>query len=306
MSHDLRYALFLGCVVPKFIPNLELSVRKVLGSFGVELETLNGAGCCGFPIELSTNDHKTVYSISARNLALAEEKDLDLLTICNGCYETLKKAEIALKMRPKLREEINKILGKIGKEYKGKSRVRHILEVLWKDIGVEKIRSQVSNPLKGLKIATHYGCHLISHADEVDRLPSASSISGYLEDIASAVGGEVVNYSGKKLCCGNPLIVTNMRESLEIAFKKLKTVSEAGADCLVTACSTCYYQFDQGQLLLRRFKKEEKMNPIPILYISELIGLSQGFSESELGLRLHMIPFKGVLSKIQGRGGDHD
>jgi len=307
MSSELRYALFLGCAVPKFAPNLELSLRKVLENFGVELETLDGAGCCGFPIDLSTSDHKTVYAISAMNLALAEEKDLDLLTICNGCYETLKKAEITLKTRPKLRDEINKVLEKIGREYKGRTGVKHVLEVLWRDIGVEKIRSQVTNPLKGLKIATHYGCHLISHADDVNKLPSASRITGYLDEIVSALGGEVVEYSGKKLCCGNPLIIMNLRGSLEIAFKKLKSVSEAKADCLVTACSTCYYQFDQGQLLLRRIMKgKEKMSPIPILYITELIGLSQGFSEKDLGLTLHRISLKSVLGKISsGSGGTY-
>lgn len=271
------YAFFLGCTVPTRNFGYELSTRKVCEVLGIELVDLPRFICCGTPLENISK--KASICMAAYNLALAEEKDLDILAICNGCINSLKKANFLLKKDEDLRAEVNKVLSKIGKEYKGKIEVKHLIQVLYEDIGIEKIKSMIKKPLK-LKVASHTGCHLVkpSYAMKFDD-PEQPKV---LDELIEITGAKSIDYMYKNMCCGQPIRGVNDEVSLKIAKEKLSHVKEANADCMVTICPACNMQYDLGQLEIKSKFKEEYN--IPVLHYPELLGLALGIDEKELGI----------------------
>ncbi len=271
------YAFFLGCTVPTRNFGYELSTRKVCEVLGIELVDLPGFICCGTPLE--NVSEKASICMAAYNLALAEEKDLDILAICNGCINSLKKANFLLKKDEDLRAEVNKVLSKIGKEYKGKIEVKHLIQVLYEDIGIEKIKNMIKKPLK-LKVASHTGCHLVkpSYAMKFDD-PEQPKV---LDELIEITGAKSIDYMYKNMCCGQPIRGVNDEVSLKIAKEKLSHVKEANADCMVTICPACNMQYDLGQLEIKSKFKEEYN--IPVLHYPELLGLALGIDEKELGI----------------------
>lgn len=289
----MEYALFLGCTIPARAPSYESSFRKVMKKLNVGLVDLKGATCCA-PIPIESLDFTTSIAIAAYNICLAEEIDLDLMTICNGCFQLLSKANAVLKEKGKLKANVNKILSEVGKEYKGKKDVKNFLQVLYNDVGVEKIKESVSKPLKGLKVAAFYGCHLL--------MPSSilmfdDPVSPHLlDDLVELTGAESVPYMHKMRCCGGLLRGISDELGRKLARDKLFHVSQAKADCIITVCPFCFIQLDLGQLEVRR-KFDEPYN-IPIVHYPELLGLAMGMNPKRLGLQTHRIPTDSLLKKI--------
>jgi heterodisulfide reductase subunit B len=153
----MKYAFFLGCTIPARAMNYEVSARKIATKLGIEFVDLPDFGCCGFPVK--SVDSFTTIVMAAKNIAIAEEKGLDICTLCNGCVVTLVEANHELKHKEELRKKVNKELSKIGKEYKGTIEVKHFARVLYEDVGVEKIKKEVKYGLDDFKLAAHYGCH---------------------------------------------------------------------------------------------------------------------------------------------------
>ncbi|MHA1650065.1 MAG: heterodisulfide reductase-related iron-sulfur binding cluster [Candidatus Helarchaeota archaeon] len=192
----VEYALFLGCNIPNRLPHLELAARKVLPHFDVKLVDIPEFGCCPEPIGIQELNRNAWMAMAAINIALAEEKELDIIALCNGCFETLRTVNTELKHNGHL-EKINTILSKIGKEVKGTQQVKHILEVLYNDIGVEKIKSNVQKELKGLKIAVHYGCHVLRPSAILKTDDPFQPTS--LDTLVNALGAESIPYLRKML-----------------------------------------------------------------------------------------------------------
>ena len=163
----MKYALFLGCQIPARLQSYEVSARKVLSeALDIDLMDIKGFNCCGYPIK--NFDYKAFILASARNLALAEKKNLNILTLCQCCYGSLKKAEHLIKEDRAIKEWVNQILDKEGLAYNGKIKARHFLSVLHHDVGLDAIAKKISRPFKGLKIATHYGCHALRPSEVVE------------------------------------------------------------------------------------------------------------------------------------------
>ncbi|MFW9915002.1 MAG: CoB--CoM heterodisulfide reductase iron-sulfur subunit B family protein [Candidatus Thorarchaeota archaeon] len=279
----MKYALFLGCTIPYRLPFLEASTRKVLSKLDVETVDLP-FGCCPDPIGIQSIDKISYLALAARNLCIAEEAGLDIITICNGCFETLKVANAELKENRELRETVNSFLADIDKEFKGSSAVKHLHQVFYEDIGPKKISSIVSTPLT-LKLATHYGCHLlrpekILHVDNPDRPRS-------LDELVEALGAETVDYSEKNLCCGAGVRGINAQNSYAIARAKLADIKRFGAEGLVVTCPTCFLQYDSGQLIVQKEFKENYQ--LPVYFYSELAALALGIAPAEIGLNMHRI-----------------
>ncbi|HSQ53131.1 MAG TPA: heterodisulfide reductase-related iron-sulfur binding cluster, partial [Acidobacteriota bacterium] len=152
------YAIFLGCTIPARQPNYELSARKTLEKLGVELVDLDNFTCC-CPAPIQSINLESSQAVAAYNICLAEEAGLDIVALCNGCFESLAMANTALKKDKKLKAHINEVLAKVGKEFKGTIEVKDFLQVLMEDIGLEKIKEKVTKPLSNLKVAPFYGCH---------------------------------------------------------------------------------------------------------------------------------------------------
>ena len=283
-----KYAFFLGCIAPLRYPGLEAATKKVMQHFGIELLDLNGASCCPAPGVFGSFDLWNWLVIAARNLSLGESLGADLTTICNGCYATLQEAWHILKEDPSKRRSVNEVLSKVNRTYNAKTGIKHIIEVFTNDIGIDKIKSSVKNPLEGLKVAVHYGCHFLK--PRKIRGHGSSEKPHILEDIVKALGAKPIYYKEKLLCCGagGGVRAGNLDTALEITARKLESVKEAGADCILHPCSFCHFQFDRGQVELRERKGIEF--DVPVIHLVQLVGLAVGIDPKSLGLYENEIP----------------
>jgi heterodisulfide reductase subunit B2 len=277
-----KYALMLGCLIPTRLPQIEVACRKVFPLLGVEFDDSFDFSCCPNSPYIKPLDKEAWLTIAARNLSLVEEAGLTITTPCPGCSNTLIEAKHDLDHDKELRARINERLKTVDKEYKGKAKVRHLLQVLVEDVGLNKVKDIVKTPLK-LKIASHYGCHLLK----------PSSVMGFeepfkahsLEDLTRVLGGEPVEYENRDLCCGLVLGSTHQEGSLDLAHRKFTSVKAAGGEALIVCCPTCFLQFDTGQM--RAAKKFGADYSIPVLYFAQLMGLAAGLSEKDMGLQVH-------------------
>ncbi|MDH7563450.1 MAG: CoB--CoM heterodisulfide reductase iron-sulfur subunit B family protein [Candidatus Bathyarchaeota archaeon] len=288
-----RYALFLGCTIPARQPHYEVSARKSLAKLGIDLVDLEGMTCCA-PPPLQSIDLETSLSMAAYNISLAEEADLDIVTLCTGCFESLAIANNLLRENAKLKERVNKILSNAGKEFRGNKEVRHYLQVLMKDVGIDHLKKNVTRKLGNLKVATFYGCHSLRPSallkfDDPER-------PKLFDNLVEALGAKSIWYRNKLKCCGGLLRGYADDIALAIARDKIAMATKAGADCLSTLCPFCFLTLDLGQFLMKSTYHEEYN--LPILHYTELLSLSLGIDPKELALDFHKIRVDKVLSKI--------
>jgi len=287
------YAIFLGCTIPARQPNYEISARKALEKLGITLVDLDNFTCC-CPPPIQSINLESSQAIAAFNICLAEEAGLDIVALCNGCFESLAMVNAALKNDKELKAHINEVLAKVGKEFKGTINVKHFLQVLMEDIGLEKIKENVINPLTNLKVAPFYGCHSLrpSKLLQLDD-PERPQI---FENLLEALGAESIDYKNKLKCCGGLLKGISDDTALELAREKLVNTTKAGADCISTLCPFCFVALDIGQLQVKT--KFNEVYEIPILHYSELIALALGVDPDELALRSHKVKAEKIIEKI--------
>lgn len=279
-----KYALYPGCVMPTEQYAYEISIREVLPLLDIELVDVKGFSCCGEPIK-SVNQMMTL-ALSARNLALAEKEGLDVFTPCPMCHLALSDCKHILDEDPKMKERVNKFLEDENLKYTGKANIIHTVNLLHDIIGVEKIKEKVKQPLKELKVATHYGCHLI-RPSEIGR-PDDSENPQKMESILKAIGANPLDYPEKLDCCGG-LLNANLPESaLTKTGQKLQKVMEQGFDAFIDVCPWCHRQYDSKQT--KAGETVAAKLEVPVLYLTQLLGLSFGISKDKLGLDLNLSP----------------
>jgi heterodisulfide reductase subunit B len=284
----MEFALFLGCTIPARLNQYESSSRAVLGKLDVGLVDIREFNCCGYP--LRNIDFKVFILSSARNLALAEKKHLNIMTLCKCCYGSLKKADYLLKEDNSLRKEVNAALEKEGLTYEGGIEVKHLLSVLYKDLGIEAIKGKMSTAYQGLKIATHYGCHALRPSQVVGfDNPVAPTL---FDQLVEATGAESIEWPMKLECCGAPLYGINDRLSMDLTLKKLTDGKKSGADYICAACPYCQIQFDQVQKMI--LSQRDGNRPLPSILYTQLLGLSLGIDKKVLGLEMNEIPISGI------------
>ncbi len=288
----MKLAPFYGCMIPIKYPQMEAAFRRTMPNLGVELVDLEGFTCCPDPIFFKTKGVLDWLTVAARNLCVAEEQEADLVTLCSGCTATLKEARFLLAEDESLKDRVNERLKRVGKEYKGTVKVEHAVVVIRDEIGIDKVRESVVRPLDGLKVAIHYGCHLlkpsqIMHVDDAD-YPSI------LENLIRAIGAEPIGHDMTLLCCGKGCMDDDM--PIEMVFDIFSSIRDAGADCMGLICPTCFSSFDLGQILVGR-KKDTKFD-IPVIYYFQLLGLAQGIPPEDLGLHLHKVKADRILSSL--------
>ncbi|MGP8337147.1 MAG: CoB--CoM heterodisulfide reductase subunit B [Methanosarcinaceae archaeon] len=292
-----KLSFFLGCIAPNRYPGIEASTKKVMEKLGVELEDLEGASCCPAPGVFRSFDRTTWLSMASRNITLSEEMGDDILTICNGCFGSLVDANLMLKEDAALKEKVNKMLSEVGHTFKGTQDVRHIIEYLFLEVGIEKIKKAVTNPLD-LKVAVHYGCHLVKPSKE-RHLGSAENPT-FFDDLVEATGAISVYYEDKMACCGagGGARTAVPDTTLHMASDKLEHVIAAGVDCIVDACPFCHLQLDAGQIEIK--KKFDKEYGMPVLHYSQLLGLAMGFTTGELGIDMNFVETSKFVEKVGG------
>jgi len=286
----VKYAFFVGCTTLSRLPGYEKSARKVAEKLGVELLDMPGSGCCGTTY-LETLDHKTGLAVAARNIAIAEEMGLDVVTICNGCTEVLIKANRELKENPKLRAEVNEVLAEAGKEFKGTVEVKHYVRMLKEDVGLDAIQEKMEKSFRGLKVASHYGCHMLKPKEIL--MSDDPENPTVLDDLVATTGAEPIDYPNKLECCAGPVMGVRENVTWSVGLDKVKTVKQYG-DALVTACPFCYLTYERCQLM-----QEENPN-LPVLHIPQLLGLAMGLDTDELGIDHNKVPSTVVLERLEG------
>ncbi|MHA1229363.1 MAG: CoB--CoM heterodisulfide reductase iron-sulfur subunit B family protein [Candidatus Helarchaeota archaeon] len=288
-----EYKLFAGCVIPNRLPFLELAARKVFEKLGVQTSDAPFS-CCPDPVGFQSTDKESWLALGARNLCLAEEEGKDIVSLCNGCTQTLKAVQHELKKASPLeKEKIDDILSKVNKKYNGNITVKHFVQVLIEDVGVDKIKNMVKKPIN-LKIACHTGCHYARPPEIMNWDDPDNPV--YLRQLVEAVGATPVDYEEETLCCGTGAGNANEEYGLAVLKKKLDSAIGAGADCICVVCPACFTQFDTKQRVLS--KSADKDYKIPVLYLTELLALAMGITPDELNLKFHTVKTKELMSKI--------
>ncbi|OPY29093.1 MAG: CoB--CoM heterodisulfide reductase subunit B [Methanocella sp. PtaU1.Bin125] len=285
-----KYSHFLGCVMPTKMPWAEAAIMRTLPKLGVDVVYLERSTCCPRAGVWISVDRRVWLTLASFNLLQAEQQGRDVLVSCNGCYVTLFEANKVLNADPKALEEVNKYLGAAGLSYHGNIRVRHYLEVLYEDVGIERIRREAKK-LTGLRVAIHPGCHMRIWAD--------GHILRYFTEIIDALGVEIVPYGLEQMCCG---LQSNLADrefaTYERAKKKLDAIQETEVDGLVLVCAGCYDQFERAVSTLR--KKDNYDFKVPVIHLAELVAVAFGMTPDEFGMRyMRTAPVDRLIEKLE-------
>jgi heterodisulfide reductase subunit B2 len=273
----MAYSYFAGCKIPYYLPQYGSSTIALLKRFGIGLLDVE-FNCCGYPVR--DIDFRSYLLAGARNLALAEQKNTDIVTPCKCCFGSLKFVEHYLTHRVGIKDQINTMLRAEGLQWEGRKSVKHLLSVLHQDVGINVLRAAVVNPFQSLKVAIHTGCHALRPSNVT--LYDNPLVPGIFNDLVDATGAESVFWSMSNDCCGNPQWDKNRKLSLKQMQRKLLNAKQAGADCVCTACTYCQMQFEQKQSPELATENGEPI--LPSILISQLIGSSIGLGDKKIGI----------------------
>jgi len=287
-----KYVMFLGCAIPYRVAAFEMSARRTLSKLGVELVEMPEFNCCGLPLDPVS--HEMMLILAARNLALAEQKGLNIITLCPGCAGTLKKVSKMLKEDEKLRDEINCHLKEAGLEFKGTVDAKHLMQVLIEDVGLERIKNSVVKPLTKLKVAEHNGCHILRPKEYIgfDDPEDPKTLKTLIE----ATGATCLDYMDETECCGAPSVGVNDKIALQLARDKLNHIKTVEAQALITICPFCHIMYDTNELRIEKMFNE--VYGIPVLHYPQLLGLAMDLKPEELGFTDLRVDASKLLSSV--------
>ena len=281
----MKFALFTGCVAKGATRELMLSTIKSAEGLGIEFIEMKTAACCGAGV-VSEKNPLLADALNARSIAIAEEQDLDLVTICSTCQGILKKTESHVDSDPSYKKKVNNVLEEGGHHYAGgKIKIQHFANVLGTEEGLKLLRDKVKRPLTGLKTAAFYGCYVLRPSG-LSLYEDPDNPTG-MEEIFEILGATPVYYDSRTKCCGFPIIMMNKNASHDMAGNALIDAIDSGADCVVTGCPLCHLSLDAYQPEIDRMNK--KGCSIPILHLPQLVALALGYSPQELGMDKHII-----------------
>jgi len=288
----MKYAYFPGCSLKGTGKAYEESLLEVLRALDVEVQEIGDWNCCGATAYMAVDENKA-FTLASRNLAIAEKQGGDLMAPCAACYLVLQKTQHYVKDYPKVREAVHRGLGAIGLKYDGKVKVRHPLDILTNDIGLDAIRARVKAPLKGLKVATYYGCQVVRPFATFDHQDYPVTMDRILE----AVGAEVVHYPLKTKCCGGSLTGTVTEVGARLCHILRAEAKRQGADLIATLCPLCQFNLDAYQD--KQPGQWYKPVKLPVVYFTQLMGLAYGIPGRKLGLGRNIVSATPALRQRQ-------
>jgi len=290
-----KYALFTGCLIPSRYPHLEALARILLPEVGIQLTEDLAFSCCPDPIQVGGADRATWLAVAARNLAVAEEQGASIISLCNGCTNTLAVVNNQLRRNEKLREKVNGFLIGTEHSYQGTIEVKHFLQAIWEDFGLDNLKSKVKTPLTVIKAATHGGCHLVS-PHEVMQFDNPLDPTKF-DKLVQALGAKAIEYEMSTKCCGVSLTLAgDQKASLRAVRDKLTNIYKNGANCLIVGCPFCYQQFDLVQV--RVVKLFNLPFQVPIFYYLQLLGIALGHPVEKMKLSAHRIRDRDLEAKL--------
>ena len=288
----MKISYYPGCSLSGTSREYDKSFRAMCELLGIELEELPDWNCCGASSAVVV-DHDLSVALPARNLAIAEQMGPDVVVPCAACYNRHKTAQKALRDEPDLVERLKDVLPTVPE---GSTRVLNALELLVDVVGLEAIRERVAMPLDGLNVASYYGC-LLLRPPEVCQFDDPENPT-YMEQVTEALGAEPVTWYAKTDCCGASLATTRSDLVVTMCGQIAQRARNAGANCLVVACTLCHMNMDSRQPRKMDWESQEVLDPLPVFYISELVGLSLGLTPSELELGRHLTDTHPLLDSL--------
>jgi heterodisulfide reductase subunit B len=285
-----KYWYYPGCSVKGMNKAYDVSTRATAEALGVVLDELDDWNCCGASAYMSIHE-KRAFVLCARNLALAEKDNRDLVTVCNGCYVVLSKANKYMAANPKLNADIQKALAAGGMSYNGGVKVRHFLDIVVNEIGEEPVRRRTTKPLSGLSVAAYYGCQIGRPFGEIDD-PEDPQM---MDTLIGWLGGRSVPFALKAKCCGGMMMTTQPKIGEDLTRKILSCAIDAGADCIITACPLCQINLEAFQDKISEKSGDECR--IPVLYFTQLMATAFGLDEAAVALNDSLTPVGAMFAQ---------
>ncbi len=290
----MRYAFYPGCSLESTAWDFDRSTRAACQALGIELTDIPDWVCCG-----STPAHASSASLATAlpvlNLQKAQTAGLPVMTACASCYARLRTANYKVRNDAAERERTERVT---GKPYDGGVEVHHVLDVLVNHFGLDQVRAKVTHRLKGLRVACYYGC-LLTRPPEIVAFDNPEQPSS-MDDLVAAMGAEPVAWPLKTECCGASLSMTHTATVSRLGHKLLSMAREAGAECIVVACPLCQVNLDLRQA--DAVRAHGAIEPTPVLYVTQLLGLALGLSSKELGLNALSVGADGLLATHMASG----
>ncbi|NIM92700.1 MAG: disulfide reductase [Anaerolineales bacterium] len=272
-----EYAYFPGCSLERIGLSYHQSSLETTNKVGVQLKELEDWNCCGATTYFHV-DELLAHTLCARNLAMAEKENLDVVAPCSACYKNTYFTNKHLKEDADLADHINYALEADNLSYSGKSEVKHLMQIFVEDVGYEAIQEQVTTPLEGLKVAPYYGCQVLRPRKDHEDVEQAE----FFEDLLSAIGAHPTPYPLKLKCCGGSLLISNRVAALSMVRNLLKNAEDHDADVIATVCPMCQVNLECYQ---RQVNQEFGTQfSVPVVYFTQLIGLAFGVPGRKLGI----------------------
>jgi heterodisulfide reductase subunit B len=271
------YSYFPGCSLEKMALSYNQSAKQTTEAVGVELQELEDWNCCGATAYFHV-DELLAYAMVGRNLAMAEKAGHDLVAPCSACYKNAYFANAYLKEDEDLANHINYALDQDNLTFSGDIEVKHLMEVFADDVGLDALQEKVTHPLKGLKVAPYYGCQIVRPKKDHEDVENPQMF----EDLMTAIGADPVDFAYRLRCCGGSLLITSREAAFKLILELLQNVQQSEADVIATACPLCQTNLECYQMQINQeYGTDFK---IPVLYFTQLIGLSLGIPTKKLGV----------------------
>jgi len=287
----MKYAYYPGCSLEKTQRGYDESVRAVFKTLDQELIEIDDWNCCGATVYMSVKETVSL-AVSSRNLAIAEKMGMEIMAPCSSCFTVLSKTNRVLNQIPELHSDVNEALAEAGLSYSGHTKIRHPLDVLMNDIGIETIQKKMKHNLDGLKIAPYYGCQIVRPDKTFDDKENPI----LLDRMFKKCGAEIAYFPMKVRCCGGMLMTTFEETALKLNKELLACAEAQGADVIVTTCPLCHFNLEAYQDKINKIY-DTKYN-MPILYFTQLLGIVLGLSEKTIGLDSSFIPLGRKITSL--------
>lgn len=287
----MNYSYYPGCSLKGTGRSYEESLLACFRKLGLGLDEIDDWNCCGATAYMSVDEDKAV-ALAARNLAIAEPAGRDMVVPCSACYLVLEKTRHQMRDYPDTRRRVCAALDDAGLKYGESVKIRHPLEVLYNDVGLDKLKAAVKRPLAGIKVAPYYGCQIVRPFANFDHQVYPVVMDRVLE----ACGAEVVYYPLKTRCCGGSLTGTIEEAGQRLSYILLKEAEKRGAGIIATVCPLCVFNLDSYQ-----DKISKRWGPVsmPAVYFTQLVGYALGCSYEELGLQRHRVCARRALAGLE-------
>ncbi|MEW5806803.1 MAG: CoB--CoM heterodisulfide reductase iron-sulfur subunit B family protein [Acidobacteriota bacterium] len=285
-----EYTYFPGCSIKGTARPYESSLFEVFQKFHIALKELEDWCCCGATIYMSV-DEKMAFTLAARNMALAKNNGTPIVLPCSACYLVFRKTKDYIEQYPSIKEKVGKALASIGLDISMATQIalRHPLDLLMSEVGIENIQKQIKQPLRKFKIASYYGCQIVRPYADFDD-PNDPVVMDKLFD---GLGATVIDYPFKTRCCGGSLTGTIEDVGLRLNYLLLNEAKKRGANCIAVICPLCQFNLEAYQQKINAINRTDIS--LPVLYFTQILGYALGIDEGKLGLNQMIVEPKDLL-----------